>query len=293
MLSFIIPVFNEQEAIAETLHTAAAVLVGLNEPFEIVVVDDGSTDRTPEILRGMHISQMAVVTHPENRGYGSSLKTGIRRSHGDIIGMADADGTYPLQEFPAMLRLFRERGADMVVGARVKKGAQIPWVRRPAKAIVSVLANFLTDSKIPDVNSGLRVFTRALGERYMHLYPQGFSFTITITLAALTSGFIVLYHPIDYFKRKGTSTLGSGFSGIRNFFRFLGIIVRIVTYFRPLKFFSWLSASLLLTGMGFIIYTSIVQANVSDTGMLLFLSGLQIGLFGLIADMIVRSRVVS
>ena len=292
MLSILIPVYNEEQAIEETIRSLCRAMAGSGEPFEVVAVNDGSRDRTGDILGKLskEMAQLKVLTHPENRGYSASLKTGIRHSTGDCIGMVDADGTYPIAEFPALLADMKAAAADMVVGARTKLGAEIPLIRRPAKAIVNWLARILTGIRIPDINSGMRIFTRKLGEQFMHLYPQRFSFTITITLAALTNDYLVLFHPIDYYARKGKSTI-TGVNGVWTFLSFLALIVRMVTYFRPLRFFVWPSLVLLLGGGGLMTYTVFWQANISDSGLLLFLSGLQIGLFGLVAEAVVRSRV--
>lgn len=290
MLSVLIPAFNEEQAIETTVCRVHDALAAMKDPFEIIVIDDGSTDGTPERLKNVTLPHMRVIAHSRNRGYGASMKTGIRRSCGSLIATVDADGTYPLEEFPRLLRELRSEQADMVVGARVKKGARIPWIRRPAKAVLGLLARVLTGMDIPDLNSGMRIFTRELGERYMHLYPQRFSFTITITLAALTNDYIVAFIPIDYHQRIGRSTMSSGLNGVRNFLRFLGLIVRIVTYFRPLKFFIWPSALLVILGFGTIGYTLFADRNISDSGMLMLLTGLQIGLFGLLAEAVVRNR---
>jgi polyisoprenyl-phosphate glycosyltransferase len=178
----------------------------------------------------------------------------------------------------------------MVVGSRTKPGAQIPFIRRPAKAIVAWLANTLVGMKIPDNNSGMRIFKRELVEEFMHLYPRGFSFTLTITLAALTNDYIVAFVPIDYFKRQGTSSLSSGMNGLKNFVGFLGIVVRVITYFRPLRFFAWPSLFITLFGIGSIVYTIMEDRNVSDLGILLLITGLLLGIFGLLADIAVRNR---
>lgn len=290
MLSVLIPTFNEEQAIETTVRHVHSTFTPLQGPFEIIVIDDGSTDRTPHILEGMQLPHLKIITHPRNRGYGASMKTGIRRSRGTLIATIDADGTYPIEAFPELIRELRDKDADMVVGARVKKGARIPFIRRPAKAILSLLARMLTGTSIPDLNSGMRIFTRELGERYMHLYPRRFSFTITITLAALTNDYVVTFLPIDYHKRIGRSTMSSGLNGIRNFLQFLSLIVRIISCFRPLKFFAWPSLLLLLTGTTSILVTLWKDANISDSGLLLLLTGLQIGLFGLLAEIVVRNR---
>lgn len=290
MLSILIPTFNEQDAIEETVHRVHQAFSQTAEVFEILVIDDGSTDRTPDILRSLDFPGLQVFTHQQNRGYGASMKTGIRKARGDIIATTDADGTYPLEELPILLKVFRERKADMVVGARTKQGVQIPLVRKPAKWIVGWLANTLVGQRIPDINSGMRLFRRSLAEEFFHLYPRRFSFTITITLAALTNDYAVEFIPIDYHKRIGKSTLSAGTNGFRNFLNFLGLIVRIITYFCPLKFFVWPSLLLIVMGTSAVLFTIWTSANISDAGLLLLLTGLQVGLFGLLADIVVRNR---
>lgn len=290
LVSILIPVLNEETVIEQTVRSVADAMRGAGESFEIVVIDDGSRDRTPKILHDMQLPELRIVTHPLNRGYGSSMKTGIRQSKGDIIGTVDADGTYPIASFGSLLAAMKSSHADMVVGARTKKGVRIPFIRRPAKMIVNTLARVLTGRRIPDLNSGMRLFTRELAEQFTHLYPQRFSFTITITLAALTNDYLVEYVPIDYHKRTGKSTLSSGVNGLKNFANFLGLIVRIVTYFRPLRFFLWPSLLLFFAGLGTIIYTLKTDRNISDSGMLMLLTGLQIGLFGLLAEGVSRTR---
>ena len=287
MISLLIPVFNEKEAIRETIETCMDVFSKMGEEFEVLVINDGSTDGTEEILNDLP-QQVQVLTHDVNRGYGASMKTGLRRAKGDLIAITDADGTYPIHDFPKLLKELKDNDADMVVGARTKKGVQIPLIRKPAKWVINRLVNWVSNRKIPDNNSGMRIFKKSMALEFMHLYPQGFSFTITITLAAITSDYMVRYVPIDYFKRKGSSSMSSGFNGIKNFLFFLGLITRITTYFRPLRFFAWPSALLMLTGLGFASYTLYSEQNVSDAGMLLMLTGLQIGLFGLLAEVVVR-----
>jgi glycosyltransferase involved in cell wall biosynthesis len=289
MFSLLIPVFNEEGAVEATIRRAYDALKAMGEPFEILVINDGSTDGTAKVLKNLkNLSHVQVIERPENVGYSAALKLGIRSSTGEVIGITDADGTYPVEKLPDMLKEMKEKKVDMVVGAR--NTTNIPFIRKPAKAIVNGLANTLVGKRIPDLNSGLRVFTRELAERFMPLYPQRFSFTITITLAAFTNDYTVRYVPIEYGKRIGKSSLSAGFNGLRTFSNFLSLIVRIIVYFRPLKFFAIPALLLLLSGTGFLMDTAIYEHNISDTGLLLFLSGLQIGLFGLLAEVVVRSR---
>lgn len=290
MLSVLIPTFNEEQAIEATVRHVHTAFATTADQFDIVVIDDGSTDKTPEILRSIPLPQLQIITHAHNKGYGASMKSGLRRARGEIIVTIDADGTYPIEDLPKLLEMLRKSGADMVVGARTKEDVQIPFMRKPAKYIVGWLANVLVGQRIPDINSGMRIFRKSLGEEFMHLYPERFSFTITITLAALTNNFAVKFVPISYHKRIGKSTLSSGFNGIHNFLNFLSLIVRITTYFRPLKFFAWPSGFLLLIGAMTVSYTLWNDANISDAGLLTFFTGLQIGIFGLLAEAVVRNR---
>lgn len=288
MFSVLIPVFNEELAIGNTVRSIHRTLSDAGEEFEILVIDDASTDGTAGILAKIGLENVKVLRQTVNRGYSASLKVGIRHAAGDVLGITDADGTYPVDEFPRLLAEMRASRADMVVGQRPKQ--QIPLIRRPGKAIVNTLANVLTGMKIPDLNSGMRVFTKSLALEFMHLYPQRFSFTMTITLGALTNDFLVRYVPITYGKRQGKSTLSSGLNGIKNLAHFCSLIIRIVTYFRPLRFFAWPTIILMGSGLTLMTYTVVRESNISDSGLLLTLTGLQIGLFGLVAEAIARNK---
>ncbi len=287
MLSVIIPVFNEAGAVADVIARIAESCGTAHLPCEIIAVDDGSTDQTPDILR--RATGVRVLRHPVTRGYGAALKTGIRAATGDPIGIVDADGTYPASEFPRLQAALTD-GVDMVVGVRRGSGAAFPLLRRPGKAIVSWLANFLAGQRIPDLNSGMRVMRRSLVERYERLLPDGFSFTTTITLAALTNTHGVQWVPIPYAPRVGMSSLTIGRGLLVEFPTFLALVVRIVTYFRPLRFFAVPSLLFLAVGGGNLARTLVTEHNISDASILLIVVGIQIGLMGLLADLIVRSR---
>jgi glycosyltransferase involved in cell wall biosynthesis len=234
----VVPAFNEEAGIAPTLAEIRGVLQGLGRPWELLVVDDGSTDATAELARG---EGAEVVRLPRNRGYGAALKAGIARAGFDLVVITDADGTYPPGAIPALLD--HASDFDMVVGARTGASVHVPAARRPAKWLLGRLASYLAGQEIPDLNSGLRVVRRRLVERYEHLLPSGFSFTTTITLAALVNDELVHYHPIDYRPRLGTSK-------IRPFhaFDFLMLILRTVVFFNPLKVFLPAGAVLFLIG---------------------------------------------
>ena len=199
---------------------------GFPYEFEILVVDDGSKDRTAEEARATGVR---VVQHRQNRGYGEALKTGIRHARFERIAIIDADGSYPPQEIPRLAALLDD--AEMVVGARTGPNAAIPLIRRPAKKALTMLASYLTGVTIPDLNSGLRLFRRALAIEFFDLLPSKFSFTTTITLAALNSGYLVEYVEVDYYARTGKSKIRP----IQDTFNFTMLILRMTLIFRPLK----------------------------------------------------------
>lgn len=281
-LSIIVPSYNEEKSVELTINQIKEVMSSLERTnYEIITVDDGSIDKTSKILG--KIKGIKVITHPYNKGYGASLKIGIKNAKYDWILISDADGTYPIKDIPKLLRYTDKY--DMVVGSRSKR--HIPLIRRLAKRIISSLANFLTNTKIPDLNSGFRVFKKEVALKFLHLFPSRFSFTITITLACLTSEYSIKYIPIEYFKRKGKSTIHP----INDFVDFLSLIIRIITYFKPLKIFGTISFIFFTLSLFIALYSILFLNKVMDiTVIILFLASVQIFLFGLIAELIVKSR---
>ena len=234
-VSIVIPAFNEEDGIKRVLSELVKCLIDNGLEYEIIVVNDGSYDNTGSIASS--ISGIRVVTHDKNRGYGASLKTGIRYAKYENICITDADGTYPNERIPKLVAMFEKGNFDMVIGARIGKNVKIPLIRRPAKWSISKLANYLTDTKIPDLNSGLRVMKKDVVKKYLNILPDGFSFTSTITMAMLTNGYRVKYVPIDYFERKGKSKIRP----IYDTLNFIQLIIRTSLYFNPLKVFVPLS----------------------------------------------------
>jgi len=277
-VTVVVPAFNEEQGIAVTLRELRGVLDGLGRPWELLVVDDGSTDATAEIARR---EGATVVRVPRNRGYGAALKTGIARARHDLIIITDADGTYPATAIPALLK--HAADYDMVVGARTGPDVHVPMVRRPAKWFLGRLASYLAGQKIPDLNSGLRVMHRRLVERYEHLLPSGFSFTTTITLAALCNDALVYYHPIDYRARLGASKIRPGHA-----FDFLMLILRTVVFFNPLKVFLPVGAVLFLIGFAKFVWDLFV-GNFSETVVMGFLGAVLVWSVGLLSDQIART----
>jgi glycosyltransferase involved in cell wall biosynthesis len=279
-LSVVIPVYNEEKAIRQTLEELRNILQASGISFELIVVDDGSTDRTRSILSSCDIPHRLLI-HEINRGYGASLKTGIREASFDIIGITDADGTYPNERIP---EFYREMDIyAMVVGQR--KFRHLPIKTLPAKWMLTRLANYLAGYKIPDLNSGLRLFRKKEAMSFFNIISDGFSFTTTITLSMLTNNLPVKYIPIEYFKRKGKSKI-KPFYDTMNFTK---LIIRTVLYFDPLKIFLPLSMFLFLASLAVLAYSYFWLPRILDTTFfLLIISAIQILAIGMLADMIAK-----
>lgn len=274
-ISIVIPAFNEEGAITNGIREVVEVMGATDIEYELIVVDDGSTDKTAELARAEGVQ---VIQQPENQGYGAALKAGIAISKHDVIVITDADGTYPADQIPVLLAQLA--GYDMVVGARVGANVSIPMVRKPAKWFLGKLAGYLAGRPIPDLNSGLRVMRKSLIKRFVHLLPQGFSFTTTITLSALCSGSLVKYSKIDYHARIGQSKIRPGHA-----FDFLLLIVRTIVYFHPLKIFLPMGALFFAGGMGKFIY-DIYVGNLSESALLGIFGAAGLWSVGLLSDQI-------
>jgi glycosyltransferase involved in cell wall biosynthesis len=231
MISVVIPALNEAGSIGTTLDAVNRVLAQAElGPYEIVVVNDGSTDATAEIAAA---AGARLVSHPHNVGYGKSLKDGIAAAQYDTIVITDADGTYPIDTIPQLVRDYR-RGFDMVVGARMGEHYRESVVKAPLRRILKGIVEFTAARRIPDINSGLRVFSRAASMRYFPHLCDTFSFTTSMTLAYMMNSRFVHYVPIDYLERSGKTKVRL----LRDSVRTMQYIIEAATYFNPLKIFS-------------------------------------------------------
>lgn len=276
-VSVIVPAFNEQDAIGQTVGEIEAALRTESYDFEIIVVDDGSTDETR--ARAEETGATLIVSET-NLGYGAALKLGIAAARFEYIAILDADATYPPSHLPRMIELCRDK--DMVVGDRGAAMTNVPLARRPAKWILKKLASFLAERDIPDINSGMRVFRKSELVPFIALLPDKFSFTTTSTLCMVCNAKRVAYTPIPYGARIGVSKIRP-----RDFLNFVILILRISTLFNPLRVFLPLGLAFFLLGTAKFAY-DVVQWNLSESAIFLWLTAVIIWAVGLVADMTSR-----
>ena len=246
MISIVIPALNEESAIVSTVISVQRTMEeALRLPYEIIVVDDGSSDRTAPLARD---SGAKIVSHPHNVGYGQSLKDGILAAQYDIIVITDADGTYPIESIPQLVREYH-KGFDMIVAARRGEHYRESIIKAPLRKILKIIVEFTATRKIPDINSGLRVFSRTTVIPYFSHLCDTFSFTTSMTLAYMMNGRFVHYVPIDYFERNGKTKVRL----FRDSMRTMQYIIEAATYYNPLKVFAFFSfICLFLAGLSLV-----------------------------------------
>lgn len=239
MVSIVIPAFNEGNIIVPTIEKLKQVLDNAKiTEYEIIIVDDGSSDNTAESALS---SNAKVIKHPHNVGYGHSLKDGIKLSKYDTVIITDADDTYPLEKIPDLYNEY-QKGFNMVVGARKGKNYDESFFKKILRIILKKLVEFTSGRKIPDINSGLRIFSKKEILPYFPTLCEGFSFTTSLTLAYMMTGKFVKYTEISYNKRKGKSKVKM----IRDSLRTMQFIVEAILYYNPIKIFLFFSMILII-----------------------------------------------
>lgn len=238
MISVVVPAYNEQDAVGEGIAQVRAALAEVDH--EVIVIDDGSSDATSERAAA---AGARVLRHPHNLGYGAAIKTGIKGAVGDVIVITDADGTYPSDFIPTLLKELAG-GFDMVVAARTGNQYWSSAFKSPMRLVLKWLVEFTCGRRVPDVNSGLRVFARNTVLPYLDHLCNTFSFTTSLTLAYMLTGRFVTYVPVPYNKRVGRTKVRL----FRDALRTMQYIVEAIVYYNPLKMFVLLSLMLVLGG---------------------------------------------
>ena len=274
-VSIIIPAYNEETGIKSTLEKLVAG--NHHEKFEIIVVDDGSTDKTKEICEAFPIR---VISHTVNKGYGAALKTGIRKSTTDKIVFMDSDGQHDPVYLDELVELLKTH--EMVIGCRTEDSFQVKN-RKAGKKVIRWVGEFLVEQKLPDYNSGFRGFQKDLILRMLHIMPNGFSFSTTSTLGFMKEGYNIATFPIVVEERVGRK---SSVKFFKDGPKTLMLLLRIIMLFNPLKIFLPASFIFGAVGIAFGIYGYFVFERFSNGAIILTMFGMILFFIGLIADQI-------
>lgn len=286
-ITAVIPVYNESKNIVEQtikeLQLSFSQLPKLS--YQIIVVNDGSRKKyNYEPITKKYGAKLVI--HPVNRGYGAALKTGIHEASHEWVLITDADGTYSNKS--AHLLIKEATHQDMVIASRNAKISKIPLIRRPVKAFLNGFASFMAGRKIPDLNSGLRIFKKQIVFDHLNYFPERFSFTSTITMICATKGYKVKNVPLNYFKRSGDSYIHP----IKDTIRFIKLIYKLAIYFNPTRFFIPLAILILIGDIAwFFIHSNMIsEYNLTEGMVLLAIAAYLTVLFGIQAELIVKSR---
>lgn len=286
----VLPCYNEAAHVRAELDRISAALQASGLDYELLVIDDKSTDNTLAVLQraAAELPRIRLLAFTHNGGSGTARRIGSYEARGRIVVWTDADLTYPNERIPEFVRYLQQHPeADQVVGARTSEEGTHKWARVPAKWLIRRVASYLSATDIPDLNSGLRAFRRDVALPYLRLLPPGFSCVTTITLAFLSNQHPVAYLPISYAKRAGTSK----FHPLRDAYRYILQVLRMVMYFNPLKVLMPLALWLLGIGLVKVVFDLVTHPlRIAVDTLLLLMSGLIIAAVALLADLIVRSR---
>jgi glycosyltransferase involved in cell wall biosynthesis len=275
-VSIIIPAFDEEAAIGSVIASLRSVALWR----EIIVVDDGSTDRTGEVARAAGAN---VIRHPYNIGNGASVKSGIREASSDFILIMDGDGQHTSADALRLLSYLGEY--DLVVGARASSG-QASTARHLGNTALNRLASYLTGREIPDLTSGMRAARSSGLREFLHLLPNGFSTPTTTTLSFIKAGYSVRFEPIETRARVGQSKIRLVSDGTN----FLLILLKVITVFSPLRIFLPVSVFAFTLGAAYALWTAITQHHITNSSVLLIVLAVIVFLVGLVSEQISTLR---
>lgn len=274
-VSIIIPAFNEETGIKPFLDKLQED--GFCDQYEIIVIDDGSVDKTPEIVAQYPVK---LVKHHVNKGYGAALKTGIRKATGEKVIMIDSDGQHDPSTIPQIAKMLDEY--DLVIGERTSNSYQVKR-RQSGKKLIRIVSEYLIEQKLPDYNSGLRGFHRKLILTYLHIMPNGFSFSTTSTLAYLKECYTIGTTPIVVSERQGRP---SSVKFLKDGSKTILLLFRIIMLFNPLKIFIPFSFFLTVLGLAWGTYGYFVASRFANSAILVTIMGAFAFFIGLLADQI-------
>tara|TARA_B100000315_G_scaffold257323_1_gene305791 strand:+ start:8058 stop:8999 length:942 start_codon:yes stop_codon:yes gene_type:complete len=280
--SIVIPAYNEEASIGKLLIE----ILELSLFDEIIVVNDSSTDSTKKIVE--EIPNIILINNRVNLGNGASVKKGLMRATKEYVVLMDADGQHPANCIKQLFKHANGNQYDLVVGSR-KNNKNVSKIRCIGNCIFKSFSSYLAGEKIEDLTSGFRIFRRSAVMKTIHLFPKRYSYPTTSILAMLALGYTIGYLPISEIKdrRKGKS----GINPIKDFFRFIKIMLRIAIVFSPAKVFMPLAVIALISGMLNIGYTIYSQQNIQDLGVILIIMAFLVAVFAVLGEQIARIRI--
>ena len=252
-LSVVVPVYNEEEGIRDFLRRVLQLPQVMRREtdlssLEILVVDDGSTDGTGEILQEQE--GILLLRHEKNRGYGAALQTGFRRASGDLVGFLDADSTCRPESFVTLYQMLLQERADLAIGSRLNSESRMPLLRKWGNRFYARVIWLLTGRRICDPASGMRLFQAKLLPELM-LLPSGLNFTPAMTARVLSDPALkVVETPIPYEERLGSSKLRL----VRDGILFLKAILEMIFSYSPLTLLGGWAGVQLLLALGYGMY---------------------------------------
>lgn len=272
-LTIILPVYNEEECVIQELERIIQSAKKIGNPFEIILIDDFSKDNSKKLIEDFLTKNnqfsnesfdVKFLKNRKNFGSGYSRKVGSISAKFDNIVWTDVDMSYPNDEIHLLYDHFKKTGSDMCVGNRTSEEGTFKFLRFPVKYLIRKFAEFLSEEKIEDLNSGFRIFKKNIAEKYFNLLPKGFSCVTTITLSFLCNDHFVNYIDIKYSKRAGISK----FHFIKDTFKYIRQIILMTVIYNPLKvyflvFLIFLFASLFISIYGFIKFNTIPNSAVT------------------------------
>ncbi len=275
----IIPAYNERDSLGPLLIALCAAVAADERISDVLVIDDGSVDGTAEVAAAAGIR---VISHRVNLGYGAALKTGIRHAETPFVVTMDADGQHRPEDLLAVCAAAADN--DMVVGRRTGLMHSPLW-RMPGKWVLNAMARYLSQQDIPDLNSGLRAFRRSEVLKYLHLCPDGFSFSTTITIAFLSRGLRVEYVPIEVQPRVGKSTVS-----LKTGYQTLILVLRLASLFSPLRVFLPAAFACWVMGALWALPYLALGRGLSTGAALLGMTGVLLVALGLLSDQVSQLR---
>ncbi|MBL7224791.1 MAG: glycosyltransferase family 2 protein [Desulfobacteraceae bacterium] len=276
-VSIIIPAYNEAQTIGKIVSDIRAI----HPDFEIIVIDDGSSDGTGAVASD---AGAVVYKHPYNIGNGAAIKSGIRIASGQVMVFMDADSQHDPEDLKKLIEHIP--GFDMVVGAR-PKGEQASWIRAIGNSIYNRLASYVTKFRVEDLTSGFRAIKSDMAHNLLYLLPNTYSYPTTLTLGMIRAGRSIKYVRVKVLARE---TGKSSVKIVRDGVRFFMIITKICTLYSPLRIFLPISFGVFCTGLGYYLYTFFTAGRFTNMSALLFTTSILIFMLGLISEQISQMR---